>query len=234
MEKAETVKINTEKWIQVVPNNQREYKLYDAMTDGLYLGRILFDAKNNWIYDGERLSIPEQEELAGFITNYSKEMNDLLSSINENTVKITRTDSNNADFRLLVNELDIDLRERNGAIMDTYDQHNIIEYTGFVVLGYYNGQLAGCGCFKEAFNDAAELKRMFVRKQFRGKGVSAAILKELEDMAIEVGYTYMILETGTKQTEALGLYQKSGYSKMPNYGPYVDLPDSICFKKRLL
>jgi GNAT superfamily N-acetyltransferase len=237
MEKPEMVHLNGEKWIRIVPGDAGKYHLYNALAEdrnSLYLGRILFDPQMNWIYDGEQLRIPEQEELAGYITNYANDMNNLMDSLKESRVKTLRTDSNDPDFRLLIGELDNDLRERNGELMDVYDQHNIIEYTGFVVLGYYDGELAGCGCFKEAFNDAAEIKRMYVRRAFRGKGISAAILRELEDMAVKNGYSYTILETGSRQVEALGLYRKAGYSAMPNYGPYTDLPDSICFKKRLV
>jgi putative acetyltransferase len=235
LEKPETTRLNGEKWIRVVPGTNGEYQLYDALSEGereeVYLGRILFDLNGDWIYDGELLNVNEQEELAGFITNYKYEMKDLLDSLNE--IVTVRTNSDDADFRLLTGELDKDLRERNGELMDEYDQHNVISYTDFVVLGYLNGELAGCGCFKEIFNDAAELKRMYVRKSCRGKGVSRAILNELEEIALENGYTYTILETGSKQVEALGLYQKTGYTLMPNYGPYIDLRDSICFKKRL-
>jgi GNAT superfamily N-acetyltransferase len=231
------IRLDGEKWIRIIPGNTGEYQLYDALAEhrnSVYLGRLLFDAQMNWIYDGEQLRIPEQEELAGYITDYANEMSSLMDSLKENRIKTLRTNSNDPDFRLLTGELDHDLRERNGTLMDIYDQHNIIEYTAFVVLGYHDGKLAGCGCFKKAFDDAAEIKRMYVRRPFRGRGISAAILNELEDMAVENGYSYTVLETGAKQIEALGLYRKNGYTSMPNYGPYANLPDSICFKKRLV
>lgn len=47
------------------------YQLFTAFDDNPdYLGRILFDAKGYWIYDGETLTIAEQEQLAKFIVNY--------------------------------------------------------------------------------------------------------------------------------------------------------------------
>jgi putative acetyltransferase len=150
------------------------------------------------------------------------------------TIKLKRTTSADPDFRLLVGELDADLRLRNGEVMDIYDQHNIIEQIDTVVVAYVDNIPAGCGCFKKFSANAVEIKRMFVRHNFRGKGISAVILKALEEWALEIGFNFTVLETGSRQIEALGLYQKMGYENIPKYEPYVDLPDSICFRKQLV
>lgn len=149
------------------------------------------------------------------------------------TVNLKRTDSSNADFRMLVKELDSDLRERNGDVMDVYDGHNIIEQIDTVVIAYLGGVPAGCGCFKNYSDDSVEIKRMFVRPLARGKGISRMILDELEAWARSLGFDHVVLETGSKQLEALGLYNRAGYTNIPSYPPYIDLPDSICFKKSL-
>ena len=148
-------------------------------------------------------------------------------------VPLKRTNSSDADFRLLIKELDADLRERNGDIMDVYDGHNVIEQIDTVVIAYLDNRPAGCGCFKNYSNDTAEVKRMYVRPGARGKGISRMILNELENWAKSLGFTYVVLETGSKQQEALGLYNRAGYNNIPSYPPYIDLPDSICFKKDL-
>src|ERR1700722_4685186 len=132
-------------------------------------------------------------------------------------IELKRTDSDDKDFRTLVKELDADLRERNGELMKVYDELNIIEKNDTAVVAYFENEPAGCGCFKHFNEDAAEIKRMFVRKKYRGKGISGAILQDLEKWAAGKGYLISILETGDKQVEALGLYEKSGYSRMPNY-----------------
>jgi GNAT superfamily N-acetyltransferase len=150
-----------------------------------------------------------------------------------NPIHLTRTNSDNPDFRTLISELDADLRDRNGEMMDIYDQHNVIEKIDTVVIAYMNGEPAGCGCFKPFDSESAEIKRMFVRPNARGNGISTMVLQELENWGRELGYQYTVLETGTKQVEALGLYPKAGYILIPKYGPYVDLPDSICFRKAL-
>ena len=45
------------------------------------MGRILFDAKDNWIYDGDLLTVEEQKEAAGSINGYQKEMDELYGTI---------------------------------------------------------------------------------------------------------------------------------------------------------
>lgn len=148
-------------------------------------------------------------------------------------IRLARTTSDNLDFRILTNELDADLRDRNGDVMNLYDEHNAIDKIDTVVIAYLNNQPAGCGCFKSFDTEAVEIKRMFVRQNARGNGISTTILKELENWALESGYRYAVLETGSKQLEALSLYPKTGYVRTPNYGVYVNLPDSICFRKAL-
>ncbi|USK35093.1 hypothetical protein LIT25_07110 [Bacillus sp. F19] len=58
--------------------------------------------------------------------------------------------------------------------------------------------------------------------------MSKLIIRELEK-----GYPYAVLETGTKQHEAIHLYKNAGYSKIPNYAPYIGKENSICMKKTL-
>lgn len=148
-------------------------------------------------------------------------------------ISLKRTSSANPEFRSLITELDTDLRLRNGEIMNIYDQHNIIEAIDTVVIAYLDEEPAACGCFKTYDNETVEIKRMFVKPEARGNGISKMVLNELENWARELAVKYIVLETGNKQVEALSLYPKSGYMPIPKYGPYVDLPDSICFKKVL-
>lgn len=150
-----------------------------------------------------------------------------------NTITLTKTNSDDPDFRKLIQELDADLRTRNGELMDIYDQLNVIEKIDTVVIAWLNGLAVGCGCFKPFDAESVEIKRMFVQSSGRGNGISALVLKTLEDWAHDLGFKYTVLETGSKQIEAQGLYQKAGYTSIDNYGPYVNLSDSFCFRKVL-
>jgi GNAT superfamily N-acetyltransferase len=80
----------------------------------------------------------------------------------------------------------------------------------------------------------AEIKRMFVKKEFRGKGLSKLVLNALEEYIKGKGYSRIILETGGQQPEAISLYRKFGYSEIPCYDRHSLDPESICFGKDLL
>ncbi|AYL96637.1 GNAT family N-acetyltransferase [Mucilaginibacter celer] len=149
------------------------------------------------------------------------------------TITLKRTTSTDPNFKTLTAELDADLRLRNGEVMDLYDQHNIIEQIDTVIVAYINNVPAGCGCFKYYDNHTVEIKRMYVRPEARGNQVSRRVLNELEAWARELGFRATVLETAGKQVEAQSLYHKSGYERVPNYGPYANLPDSLCYRKQL-
>ena len=74
---------------------------------------------------------------------------------------------------------------------------------------------------------------MFVEPGARGLGISRVILKKLEETALSFGYDTLKLETGTKQPEAIRLYETSGFYRIPCYGIYTDNPWSVCYEKKL-
>ncbi|RYD93354.1 MAG: hypothetical protein EOP54_19350 [Sphingobacteriales bacterium] len=80
VEKPERTQIISERWVHILPDTGKGYDLYDALEER-YLGRILFDAKGYWIYDGDLLSVAEQEDLAGYINRFQPAMNSLLKSL---------------------------------------------------------------------------------------------------------------------------------------------------------
>lgn len=148
-------------------------------------------------------------------------------------LQLTRTTSENPDFRALVQLLDQDLAERDGAEHAFYAQFNKIDKINHAVLAYLDGTPVGCGAFKEFTTELVEIKRMFVQPTNRGQGVAPAVLAELERWAQEMGYAGCVLETGKKQPEAIRLYQKSGYALILNYGQYVGVENSVCMQKAL-
>ncbi|MEE1929485.1 GNAT family N-acetyltransferase [Streptomyces sp. TRM 70351] len=79
----------------------------------------------------------------------------------------------------------------------------------------------------------AEVKRMFVVRDARGRGLARTILARLEDSARAAGRVRMVLETGIKQPEAIALYRSSGYEPCGKFGCYREEPDSRCFAKPL-
>jgi len=81
-EQPETAKTCAERWVRIFPDRGEGYQLYDALQER-NIGRILFDADSNWIYDGNTLDIDEQEEVAGFISGNHKEMDNLIRDVYE-------------------------------------------------------------------------------------------------------------------------------------------------------
>lgn len=144
-----------------------------------------------------------------------------------------RTTSDDKDFRELVKQLDADLAIRDGKDHSFFAQFNKLDSINHCVVAYFENVPAACGAIKKYDEQTMEVKRMFVKPAFRGKGIARAILSDLEKWAEELGYTHCILETGMKQPEAIKLYESSGYIKIPNYGQYENVASSVCFKKRI-
>jgi putative acetyltransferase len=147
--------------------------------------------------------------------------------------EIIRTNSDNPHFRQLVVLLDGDLTVRYGDLQKHYAQFNHINFIDTVVLAYENGIPAGCGCFRYFEPETIEIKRMYVKPEYRGRGLSRLILAELEKWAVELGYVKSVLETGNLQAEAIQLYHRFGYTEIPNYGNYEGTVTSICMSKKL-
>jgi GNAT superfamily N-acetyltransferase len=86
----------------------------------------------------------------------------------------------------------------------------------------------------EGFSDGdAEIKRMFVVPEARGRGLARKLLAELEASAAAAGRTRMVLETGLKQPEAIALYESEGYLPTPKFGYYRHEELSVCMAKPL-
>lgn len=146
---------------------------------------------------------------------------------------IKRTTSDNADFGKLVVPLDAYLAVLDGedhAFYAQFNKSNLLKNA----LVYYDGTTPiGIGAYKEYDADTVEIKRMYTLPEYRGKAVAKTILNELENWAKEEGYSVSILETGHKQLDAIGLYQKKGYRIIENYGQYAGIENSVCMKKTL-
>jgi putative acetyltransferase len=147
--------------------------------------------------------------------------------------EIARTDRDNPGFLALIEELDKDLWERYPNSQGAHTASNRIAAGASVVVCLADGQAVGCGCFRGHGTDLVELKRMYVKPSYRGRGLAQAVLGELEAWAREEGARAMILETGKNQSEAIRLYEKSGYLRIPNYGEYAGNSESICMSKPL-
>ena len=103
----------------------------------------------------------------------------------------------------------------------------------FLVVRDEAGAAVACGGIVRFDATRAELKRMYVLPDARGRGFGRLVLEALEAQARALGYDGVVLETGDQSVEALGLYRSSGYEPIPCYGVYADRALSLCLEKRL-
>jgi len=152
----------------------------------------------------------------------------------EQTLTIKRTSTNHPDFIHLVSLLDHELWNELNEDQSTYDQYNKVANIQTAIIVYANEKPVSIGCFKKYTEDTVEIKRMYVDKSYRGKGISKTVLHELEKWAIENGFQYAILETSIHFNVAQSLYKQAGYVVIPNYDQYAGLEESVCMKKKLV
>jgi len=148
-------------------------------------------------------------------------------------IELVRTNSKDRGFRLLIKQLDAELKITDGEEHDFYNQFNSIDKIKHVVVAYLENQPVACGAFKEFNTNSVEMKRMFTIPEARGKGLATQVLKELERWSTQLGYSTCVLETGIRQTGAVALYKKNLYHITPNYGQYIGITNSLCFEKIL-
>ncbi len=106
-----------------------------------------------------------------------------------------------------------------------------------LMLGAFdNGRMVGCGAVKILEDDSryGEIKRVFLLDSHRGLGISKAIMQSLENYLISSQVFLVRLETGIKQSAAIGLYHSLGYLTRQPFGRYRPDPLSLFMEKRLI
>ena len=148
-------------------------------------------------------------------------------------ISLLRTDSQHPDFISLVAQLDTLLAELDGEEHAFYNSLNKIDKIKHALVVYEDDKPVACGAIREFSPSAMEVKRMYTVPGYRGKGIATKVLSELEKWAVELGYEKCVLETGNRQPDAIHLYTREGYKRIPNYGKYVNVENSVCLEKEL-
>lgn len=125
------------------------------------------------------------------------------------------------------------LYEGEADIGPTREASMFVEPDGVFLVVRDDNRAVACGGVARFDETRGELKRMYVLPDARGRGLGRRVLVELEAEARRLGYRALVLETGDLQREALGLYESSGYERIPCYPPYDARELSLCFEKRL-
>lgn len=103
---------------------------------------------------------------------------------------------------------------------------------GTFVVAHLAGRAVACGALRPLPGGdpaIAEVKRMYTAPEARGRGVARALLRHLVATARELGYRQVVLETGTRQPEAIALYLREGWAPLAPYGEYCGEHMSRCF-----
>lgn len=102
------------------------------------------------------------------------------------------------------------------------------------LVAWQGEEAVGCGAIRVIEPGVGELKRMYVRPALRGRHIGGMILRALETTALGLGCHRLVLETGTRQVEAMALYRRHGFAEIPCWGEYLDSAEtSTCLGKDL-
>jgi len=141
---------------------------------------------------------------------------------------------NTADSQMLIAELEEHLAPFYPATSrHGYSVEKLIKQGVAFFVIRQDGIPAGCGGVQFFGTEYGELKRMFVRPEFRGLGLAKLMVEHLEAYTREHQIKTLRLETGIHQLEAIGLYERMGFKSIPPFGDYVDDPLSKFFEKKI-
>lgn len=125
--------------------------------------------------------------------------------------------SNSLDFDLDFQDFDDELANLPG---------DYSEPDGQLLIAYESGKPAGCVALRKIGEAICEMKRLYVRPEFRGKGIGKALAKKVIADAREIGYSKMRLDTVSSMTEAIALYRSLGFVEIVKYR-VNPLPDAL-------
>ena len=150
-------------------------------------------------------------------------------------MRYENTDNHSQDFIALCRELDDFLNRVAGGEENRaqYIPYNQLDDVCDVIIAYDGHCPVGCAGLKHYNQTVGEVKRVFVKSAYRGRGIAKRIMALLEQCAKEKGYHKLILESGEPLISAMQLYRRTGYRVVPNYGQYKDMTDSVCMEKLL-
>lgn len=167
-------------------------------------------------------------------------------SRSEDTLEIAPEALTGAVATALITDLNAELSAlypEPGATHFHLDADEVAPGAGAFLVARLRGRPIGCGALRhlreatlvrEVGPRVGELKRMYVAPEARGLGIGRALLARLEAEARTLGLERLVLETGTRQTEALALYRRAGFTDIPPYGEYAaSVTTSVCLTKAL-
>lgn len=112
-------------------------------------------------------------------------------------------------------------------------EHPAVKEAARFLLVLVDDVSAGCCALQPLGVGEGELKRMYVDPRHRGQRIAHHLMAEVEALAARIGIRHVRLETGVRQPEAITVYERAGFTPIPNYPPYDQWDMSICYAKTL-
>ncbi len=150
------------------------------------------------------------------------------------TISISSESIHTQDAAMLLSELSSALVCITGCSGNaSFDLDDMIDSRScFAVARDDNGIMLGCGAIRSFDTITAEMKRVYARD--KNSGVGKKVVQFLEQRAVELGYSRIILETRIVNEKAVSFYLRNGYTIIRNYGKYVGHEEAVCFEKLFL
>ncbi len=152
-----------------------------------------------------------------------------------NKLEIQVEDPAGPDARRLIQAFAQELSERYGDEGPVIFSPEELKGIGRAFLvARLNEEAVGCfaiGPFAPQEPKVCEARGLFLMPAVRGQGLSRTLLRHMEEKAVSMGYATIRLVTGLRESEAIHLFVKGGYSRIPRFGPYAQRPLSVCFEK---
>ena len=141
------------------------------------------------------------------------------------------TDEKDERFLELVGELDRGYYERIGDELSKYDSYNEFKGPHVVILAVDKDNAVACASYRVFDNDSVEFKRVYVKSEYRKRGIAYNLIKELEKSAVKSSFKYSYIVTGKNNQPAIRLYEKLNYYLIDNFGQFKDDDVVVCMKK---
>ncbi len=111
--------------------------------------------------------------------------------------------------------------------------YNLSEMVEAVLIVRFGEKPVACAGYKRYSETDAEIKRVWVEPEYRGRHIAAEMMRMLEERIAVQGFERAILQTRESMTAAVRLYLGLDYRKIENYPPYDKLDGAVCFAKKL-
>lgn len=147
-------------------------------------------------------------------------------------MKLIHADEKDERFLSLVEELDYGYYQRIGDELEKYNQYNEFKDPHIVILMMDGDDAIACASYRKFDEKSVEFKRVYVKKEYRKRGIAYRLIRELEKDVIEKGFEHSYIVTGNNNHAAIGLYEKLDYFKTDKFGQFKDDETVLCMKKR--